>query len=434
MKAYPAYKDSGTEWIGNIPTYWKLGKLSEHANIINGFPFNSEYFNQEKGIPVIRIRDITTGKTETLYSGKYPEESIMDNGDILIGMDGDFLARWWEGGKAVLNQRCCCLRTLFTIEKRFLFYTLQFPLNIINDLTYFTTVKHLSSGDIRKITIPFPPLPEQQAIASFLDRKTALIDRLIEKKQRQIALLQEQRTALINHAVTKGLDPHVEMKDSGVDWLGQVPRHWEVSTVRYFYDAKLGKMLDSSKQNEDDLKKPYLRAANIHWNKILLDEVGVNEMGFTKDQLSRYLLQSGDILVTEGGVTVGRSAIWNGELPECYYQNSLNRARSLKETTTKWLYYWMFFVTNNGFVDILADKATFGHLTNEKLRALPIPIPPHIEELEIIAKLETFEPKVESQIKLIRKQIELLQEYRTTLISAAVTGKIDVREEGALHL
>jgi type I restriction enzyme S subunit len=426
MKAYPHYKDSEYDWIGNIPEHWKMVQLKFVA------PRKTEQTEDVKGFGFqIALENIESKTGKIISSGSFEGlGNIFRKDDVLFNKLRPYLCKVVIApNDGVAVSELLVLRPREDIDKRFLFYRLLESkfISVVDGSTYGAKMPRANWDYIGNLKIPTPPLPEQQAIADFLDRKTAQIDTLIEKKQRQIDLLHEQRTALINHAVTKGLNPKVKMKDSGVEWLGEIPSHWEMTTVRYFYDVKLGKMLDSNKQNGNDLVKPYLRAANIHWNKILLDEVGVNEMEFSESQLERYALQSGDLLVTEGGVTVGRSAIWNGELTECYFQNSLNRARPSKHASTKWLYYWMYFVTNNGFIDILADKSTFGHLTNEKLKALPIPIPPISEHDEIIEKLESYEPKMEAQIVLIEKQIAYLQEYRTALISEAVTGKIDVR-------
>jgi type I restriction enzyme S subunit len=434
MKPYPAYKKSGYSWLGIVPEHWAFNRakfifkkmerpVREADEIITAFRDGQVTLRANR-----RVEGFTIALKEIGYQG-------IRKGDLVIHeMDG------FAGAIGVSDSdgKSTPVYTVCTPRKE---ASTKYYAYLLRMMAYNGFIQSLAKGIrersssfsfniFQELELPYFPLPEQQAIASFLDRKTAQIDRLIAKKQRQIELLQEQRTALINQAVTKGLNPDVPMKDSGIEWLGEIPSHWVMTTVRYFFDVKLGKMLDSSKQEEYELVKPYLRAANIHWNKILLDEVGVNKMGFTENQLERYLLQPGDLLVTEGGVTLGRSAIWSGELEECYFQNSLNRARPLKNITTKWLYYWMYFLTKNGYIDILSDKATFGHLTNEKLKALPIPIPPALEHAEIIAKVESFEPKVELQSAFINQQIGLLQEYRTALISEAVTGKIDVRTAG----
>ena len=155
-------------------------------------------------------------------------------------MDGDFNIRWWDKGKALLNQRCCNVIEKGNIELRFLYYLLPFDLEIINDLTYYTTVKHLSNGDINNSKICIPSLSEQKSITSFLDHKTTQIDTLIEKKEQLVEKLTLKRQAIINEAVTKGLNPDVPMKDSGIEWLGEIPEHWEVVKFRHYFTLNSG--------------------------------------------------------------------------------------------------------------------------------------------------------------------------------------------------
>jgi len=195
-------KDSGVEWIGLIPKHWKIEKLGYHISILSGFPFKSELFDPFEGFPILRIRDITSGKCETFYKGEYDKSQIVSNNDLLVGMDGDFTLRWWENGDVLLNQRCCCLKTNNTLLKRFLFYFLPENLKIVNDLTYFTTVKHLSNDDIKRIKISLPPLPEQEEIVQYIDTQTTEIDNLISIEQRRIETLKEYRQSMISEVIT----------------------------------------------------------------------------------------------------------------------------------------------------------------------------------------------------------------------------------------
>jgi type I restriction enzyme S subunit len=141
---YPEYKDSGVEWLGEIPKHWKLNRIKETANLINGYPFDSKKFESGKGVPLVRIRDIRASKTEVGFVGDVPPESLIDNGDLLVGMDGDFNVSLWSGGEAALNQQVACVRAVNYYLQKFIFYVLPFNMKVVNDLTYFTTVKHLS--------------------------------------------------------------------------------------------------------------------------------------------------------------------------------------------------------------------------------------------------------------------------------------------------
>lgn len=198
-------KQSGVEWIGDVPKHWKILRGKYVLNILSGFPFDSQKFEfEDNGVymPLIRIRDINCSSTEVYYSGSYPIESVVKTGEVLIGMDGDFNISKWKGTNALLNQRVCKLREDSSMNTHYAFYMLSSPLKAINSVTYATTVKHLSVYDIYNVFIPVPPIPEQAAIASYLDHKCATIDTSISNAQHQIELLQEYKQSLITEVVT----------------------------------------------------------------------------------------------------------------------------------------------------------------------------------------------------------------------------------------
>ena len=322
MRGYSEYKESNITWLGWIPKNWQVSRVKDFAKLLSGFPFDSKQFDSVEGIPLIRIRDISSAHTVVRVKGEVPEESLIYDGDVLIGMDGDFNVAWWKGGEAALNQRVACLRADNPSFLRFLFYALPFNMQIVNDLTYFTTVKHLSNTDILKTRFAMPSAAEVKQIARFLDYETAKIDALIEKQQQLIALLKEKRQAVISHAVTKGLNPDAPMKDSGIEWLGKVPQHWEVAKLGHRYEVHLGKMLDAKKVSGDHLGR-YLRNTDVQWDRINEDELP--EMDFQTHERERYSVRKGDLIVCEGG-EIGRCAIWMNDYP-CFYQKALHRLR-----------------------------------------------------------------------------------------------------------
>ncbi len=198
-------KQSGVEWIGDVPKHWEVLRGKYALSILSGFPFDSQKFEfEDNGVymPLIRIRDINGSSTEVYYSGSYPIESVVKTGEVLIGMDGDFNISKWKGTNALLNQRVCKLREDSSMNTHYAFYMLSSPLKAINSVTYATTVKHLSVYDIYNAFIPVPPISEQAAIASYLDRKCATIDTSISNAQHQIDLLQEYKQSLITEVVT----------------------------------------------------------------------------------------------------------------------------------------------------------------------------------------------------------------------------------------
>ncbi|MCB9604770.1 MAG: hypothetical protein H6720_31000, partial [Sandaracinus sp.] len=251
--------------------------------------------------------------------------------------------------------------------------------------------------------------------------KTAAIDALIEKKQKLLELLAEKRTALINRAVTKGLDPDVPMKDSGVPWIGEIPAHWEVAPVYSFAAVQLGKMLDSSRQTGQD-SAPYLRNANVQWDGIATDDL--NRMDFSRSDRLKYQLKSGDILMCEGGV-VGRSAIWRGQVDGVLYQKALHRVRTNRRALPEFFIQSIRAAFDQG-VFLEEASATISHLTAERLRVLRFPRPPIPEQASIAAHLGLALETSVGASQRMADQIDRLREYRQALITAAVTGQIDV--------
>lgn len=195
-------KGSGVEWIGRVSKGWKIVPAKFFMRVQAGYPFDSERFDNSQGIPLIRIRDITSGHTETFYNGDYPEEYVVHNNDLLVGMDGDFNVRWWQGGEAVLNQRCCRIFARKGLLLRYFYFLLPFYLKQVNELAYSTTVKHLANGDIGNADICLPPEDEQTAIAAYLDSKCAAIDGIILEKEELIKELENYRRSLIFEVVT----------------------------------------------------------------------------------------------------------------------------------------------------------------------------------------------------------------------------------------
>ena len=328
------------------------------------------------------------------------------------------------------------MRTLpIHLNQRFLFYCLPFPLEALNDVTYATTVKHLSSLDVLKFRLPLPPPDEQRSIVGFLDRETERIDALVEKKRLLIERLEEYRTALITRTVTRGLppeaaraaglDPTPRLKASGVDWLGDVPEHWEVLRLDGRYEIKLGKMLNEARITGEYLV-PYLRNVDVQWDRININ--ALPQMDVRPSELDRYSIRAGDILVCEGGEP-GRAAIVpeieNGKFA---FQKALHRLRPRAGECPRFLYYTLYFAAELGVFFAGANPNTILHLTGQMLSRYRLPRPPVAEQIAIVDFLDRTIGHVDRLAERDQDFIERLQEYRTALITAAVTGKIDVRE------
>lgn len=283
--------------------------------------------------------------------------------------------------------------------------------------------QRVNPADITKLPWRWPDLDTQRRIAGYLDDKTARIDALIEKKRALLDRLAEKRQALITRAVTRGLNPSAPLKDSGIDWLGKVPAHWSVEALGYRYQVQLGRMLNAERAEGDNLR-PYLRVNDVQWRKISISDLPM--MDFPPEAQERYRLEPGDLLINEGGSYVGRSAMWRGELAECYYQKALHRARPLNDErdTAEFLYFIMEMATQRSVFIAGGNQTTIDHLTAEQLRAYRFPFPPLTEQEAIVAFLEPRIQSFEALDEQINRSIERLTEYRAALVTAAVTGKI----------
>ena len=432
LRSHNSYRESGAKWLAKLPSSWQEKRLRHVIRIqkrIAGELGHQVLSITQKGI---RIKDTESneGQVSQDYS-KYqlvePGDYAMNHMDLLTG----YIDQAQVYGVTSPDYRVFTLREGEQVNEKYLLRVLQ---NAYLQRIFYAYGQgssqlgrwRLPTDGFLDFVIPVPPLDEQVAVANFLDRETAKIDALIGEQQRLIELLQEKRQAVISHAVTKGLNPNAPMKDSGVEWLGEVPEHWETAAVGHRYSVQLGKMLDANQQTGNH-NKPYLRVADVQWGVINTDDLP--EMDFPPEAEARYRLKAGDLLVNEGGSYVGRSAIWSAPLEECYYQKALHRLRAYDATKDYPLFmYWLMeYATRLGVFIAGGNQTTIDHLTAEQLRRYRFAFPP-MQEQEVIAN--HLRLKTESLQRLTTQaesMVGVLQERRQALISAAVTGQIDVR-------
>ena len=412
--------------LETIPSNWEISRYKYHIKIKNGFPFKSDFFDLDEGFPLIRIRDIKSGKIKTFYKGHFSEEFIIKKDDLIIGMDGDFNLRWWEGPDALLNQRCCQILECKTFDLRFLYYLLPHQLKIINDITYFTTVKHLSIFDIYEQSVLIPPINEQKLISQYLDKKTQIIDSLIEKIEIKVELLKEQKTALINQYVTKGLDPNLEMTDSGVEWIGEIPKKWIFGKLRWFInDIKDGTHGSYASEEEGEL---LLSGKNVDNGFLKIKD---NERRISKEShleiTKNGFPKKGDVLVSCVG-SIGRSCVY--ELDETIsFQRSVCFIRPSEKLNSYFLSYLVRSRTCQEQLITLTNQSTVGGVYMSDIQDLLITIPPLEEQKNIVKLLNLKFDDINLLINKNTKKIELLKEYRQSLIFSVVTGKIRITQD-----
>lgn len=423
LPRYPAYRNSGVTWLGMIPSHWRLVRLQDVAKVINGFPFDSALFDESAGHPLIRIRDLDGAETATRYRGDFLRAAEVFPGDILIGMDGDFnVGRWLGRETALLNQRMCCVRAENEALTIFLRHALPIPLKAINDITYSTTVKHLSSLDVQKIRFGLPDDQELTAIAAFLDRETTKIDALIAEQEKLIALLAEKRQATISHAVTRGLDPDAPMKGSGVSWLGEVPAHWSVSALSYVASIETGSTPDRGEPAYWNGSIPWLKTGEVNWLPIRDAEEFITEAGFTNS--AAKVSPPGTLLMAMYGQGVTRGRVALLEIHAAYNQAcaAIQFGPRVRPEFAKY-----FFMAAYEHVRDAGNETSQMNLSSGLIAKIRLPIPPGDEQSAVVEHLDRETAKLDVLQAEARRSIALLAERRSALITAAVTGQIDVR-------
>jgi type I restriction enzyme S subunit len=430
MKKYDNYKDSGIEWIGEIPEHWNVQQLKINTKIKTGYtPLTSDEnnFSNEGTIWVkpdnLKLFEPIIDSKEKVSALGVKQQNIIQKGSVLLCCIGTIGKFGVAGVDLLTNQQINSITFKDKLTNEYGKYLVFSFEDELNSWANGNVVRILNTTSLGNIKTPIPSEEEQTAIANYLDQKTTQIDQLINQKKRFIELLQEERTAVINQAVTKGLDPTVKMKDSGIEWLGEIPEHWEVKKLKYFADVVLGKMLTSDDKGNYHLRK-YLRAKNIEWNKPNVDDV--KEMWFSDNELKNFKVKKNDLLVSEGG-EVGRTCIWNGELEECYIQNSVHKVTILNNGDSNYFLNQFVLLGKLGHFDAIVNRISIAHLTKEKLKDVSFFYPTIKEQKEISIHIETKTSEIDTIISKSQQEIELLREYKTALISEVVTGKVDVR-------
>ena len=416
------------EWIkGTLPRSWSVVRLRDHVIVINGYPFDSQLFSVDTGIPLVRIRDIASQETEVRYAGDIVPEALLSGGEILIGMDGDFNVARWKGAEALLNQRVCSVRPTRTVDARFLFYVLPAPLELINEFTYSTTVKHLSSFDVLKIRIPFPPLREQCAIADYLDRETARLDALVAAKERVIGLLAEKRRSLITRAVTRGLDPRAPLRDSGIPWLGEIPAHWDAIPLIWLTQPDrpimYGIVLPGPDVGEGI---PILKGGNVRPSRMYLESLARTTPEI-EAPYARARLRASDLVYSIRG-SICDCEIVPSELEDCNITQDVARVAPRSDVDAAWLRYALVCTPIREALAAGSLGAAVRGINICDLKRVRIPTPPPGEQALLVVHLTKTLTRMGMLAQATEQTIALIKERRAALIAAAVTGQIEIPE------
>jgi restriction endonuclease S subunit len=443
-KPYPKYKESGVAWLGEVPEGWILNSFRRGIKLLTDFESNGSFADVKANVTLdiddkyawyLRATDLE-GKRQSQIrtcdkkSYDFLKKTTLYGEELLIAKRGEigkiYLVPKLER-KATLAPNLYLIRTNNNLNSKFAYYWFlsdygRPELLLANKST---TIGALYKDDVRECKMIYPPLKEQTQIANYLNQKTKKIDTLIEKQQTLIELLKEKRQALISHVVTKGLDNSVPMKESGVAWLGELPEGWEVTPLKFLLKTPLMYGANESADRKDENDPRYIRITDIKSDGTLHNDTFRSlPMNIAKP----YLLENNSLLLARSGATVGKTFLYDESWGIACFAGYLIKATiDSNKANAKFVSY---FTTTTNYWQWLSSvqiQATIENVSAEKYDNLDIPLPHLKEQTQITNYLDQKTKKIDTLIEKANQSITLLKERRTALISAVVTGKVDVR-------
>lgn len=445
-KPYPAYKDSGVEWLGKVPKEWTIVSLSRLlATPVTDGPHETPEFLSE-GIPFLSVDGIQEG--ELVFDGKrfiseqdhfrFSKKAKPRRDDILLGkaasvgkiarVKTDFEFNIWSPLALIRVNKSQASPTFveYSLKSTWLQAQTETKANL-------NTQFNLGMKDISKLLFCVPPADEQLAITSHLDRETTRIDALITKKTRFIELLREKRQALITHAVTKGLDPNVKMKDSGVEWLGEVPEDWSVTHIKRLVSSiSQGWSPECEARSPEEGEWGVLKVGCVNGGQFRVEES--KALPNSLEPRPELAVREGDVLVSRANTRelVGSCAVVSRDFPKIMLCDKLYRLIAEPRKVLPEFLAALIAVHGRRIVEIEATGASSSmvNIAQSVIMDLAVAVPQVTEQRVIVTHLQSSAIKLDLVVTRTERSIELLKERRSALISAAVTGQIDLRDEG----
>jgi type I restriction enzyme S subunit len=442
FRAYPTYKRSGIEWLAEIPAHWEVKRLKRIFRVVNGStPASGEPTYWDGDIPWVTPEDLgglagttilETRRNITARGYRSCGTTLVPAGSLVLSTRAPIGHLALAGVDLCTNQGCRSLIFRGRDSRKFFFHQLVAARSKLEALGRGSTFRELASGTLEDLVLAGPPESEQRVIAGFLDRETARIDELVAKKERLIELLEEQRIALITRAVTKGLNPDVLMKNTGVEWLGEIPAHWRSNRIRDIAEGLQTGPFGSQLHAKEYVTggHPVINPANLRCDKLVPDEdCTVDDV--TAKRLAHHRLFEGDILFARRG-ELGRCGLVSRSQEGWLCGTGCLRLRVHRAIANP--RFLMRLLSTVGVADWLGLQsvgATMENLNTSIIGRIPIVLPPVADQEVIAVFLDRETVRIDALVAKVRDAMERLKELRIALISAAVTGKIDVREESA---
>lgn len=437
---YPKYKDSGVEWLGQVPQHWEVKRLKRACHV---FPSNVDKKSHDGETPVLLCNYTDVYYNETITAGMdfmaataSPDQIAkftLRAGDTIITKDSETADDIAVGAYVladlpgvVCGYHLSMVRPLPDTDGAFVkrVFDSTYAKSCFEVRANGLTRVGLGQYELDNVELPFPPRAEQTAIAAFLDRETAKLDALVAEQQRLMELLKEKRQAVISHAVTKGLNPKAPMKPSGIEWLGDIPEHWRHTTVRHLVEEHKQGFYTKDEYVEDGT--PLLRITDLR-DDTSIEFEDCPKLTLSENERQQFGLKIGDFVFVRSGASIGKFGIVE-KATNAVFGSYTIRFR-FRKTTHRSFLKWAF--QSRSFLDGLFSSLHGGAISNvnaDNIKDQVVAIPPVAEQLEVAAYLEKEIPQISTLTAEAQRAIDLLQERRTALISAAVTGQIDVRQ------
>lgn len=420
-------KGTKVSWIGEIPLEWELKKIKCVFKTTNGYGFPDKLQGQQTGdIPFLKVSDFPKNSDFILSSSNYVSLDTLNKKNwkttepmsIITAKIGEAMKK---NHRKISVEPCLIDNNMMSLSVKKGHLKYFFYASKIIDFSWFANpgaVPSLNHRQFRESYIMSPPIAEQQTIANFLNKKTSEIDTLIEDKEKLIALLEEKRQAIITEAVTKGLNPNVKMKDSGVEWIGEIPEHWDIEKMKYLFKIK---------KRIEGLENPNILSVTQRGVKV--KDISSNEGQLATSYDKYQTVEIGDFVMNHMDLLTGfiDNSKFHGVTSPDYRVFSIKKPKFVKQY---FLYYFQMNYSRRIFYKFGQGVANFGRwrLPTDEFYNFYVPVPPAEEQKEIVEHISGRLLDIESVIEKTKETIGKLKEYRQSLIYEAVTGKIDVQE------
>lgn len=433
MRRYEQYAPSGFDWLGDLPSHWSILRAKYVFREID----DRSMAGDEELLSVSHLTGVTprSEKNVTMFMAEdYTGAKLCKDGDLVINTMWAWMGALGVSSTTGIVSPAYGVYRQFQqrLRPRYMDWLFRTPMYVAEYTRRSTGVNssrlRLYPDRFLDMPVVIPSIEDQDRIVAFLDQKTAEVDAAIAKKERLIELLAEQRGIQINQAVTRGLQPNVALRDSGVEWLGVIPQHWESVPLKHVSAVQSGLTLGKNYAQLRGAKRyPYLRVTNVQDGYIDLSEV--TEITMPVREARNYLLRTGDILVTEGGDIdkLGRGNCWYGEIEDCLHQNHVFAVRVLCKVRPEFVSLITSVPYARRYFTTTANKTTNLASTNKtKLGNLPLLVPPLQEQDAILAHCHDVKVRFAGLITGINKEIAALKEMKNVLIAETISGKIKV--------